>query len=251
MYEYQARFFDHVTDVALRSAAVLVPMLREQLPIESVVDLGCGEGAWLSVWEREGVADIVGVDGPYVERDALLIRPERFEARDLSGPVDLGRRFDLVQCLEVAEHLPPDSSQTLVDSLVAHGSLLLFSAAVPGQGGLNHINERSHTFWRRLFRQRGYLLLDFVRPRLVGHPEVGSWYRYNTFLFVAQDRLQALPAAVRESALPDTAAIPRVEPIATRLRTGLTRWLPQRLLHAMAHLKHFVLKLRPRRARHP
>ena len=110
------------------------------------------------------------------------------------------------------------------------------------------VNERSHAFWRGLFLRRGYVLLDFVRPRLAGRSEVGSWYRYNTFLFVAREELRALPAVVRDSALADDAAIPCVEPLPYRLRNELIRRLPQRLVHTMAHVKHFMLALWPGRA---
>ena len=241
MYKYRAGFFDYINTGALESAGALIPILREHLEIESVLDLGCGQGAWLKVWDENGVRDITGIDGPYVDRGALLIEPTRFRAGDLTSPIRLGRKFDMVQCLEVGEHIPPEASATLVENLVTHGSVLLFSAATPGQGGEHHINEQAPEFWRDLFKAHDYVLLDFLRPRLSGRTEVESWYRYNTFLFVARDRLEALPELLRSSALEDQASIPRVEPLFYRLRCELLRLFPQRTVDLIARLKHLAV----------
>jgi hypothetical protein len=94
---------------------------------------------------------VLGVDGDYVSRDTLLFPPECFLAAALSKPFDAGARFELVQCLEVAERIAPDAAHILIDGLVQHGDLIVFSAAVPGQGGEHHINERAHAYWRDMF----------------------------------------------------------------------------------------------------
>ena len=85
---------------------------------------------------------MTGLDGPFVNRNELLIPNERFSVAELTGPISLGRQFDLVQSLEVAEHLPKTSAERFVQTLVTHGTRVLFSAAIPGQGGENHINEQ-------------------------------------------------------------------------------------------------------------
>ena len=131
------------------------------MPIKSVLDLGCGQGVWLASWVRLGAKDVQGIDGPYVDQERLHIPKERFQGRDLARPVDLGRHFDLVQSLEVAEHLPQSAAEQFVDSLVRHGPLVLFSAATPGQGGENHINEQPWEYWREKFAARGYEVFDF------------------------------------------------------------------------------------------
>jgi SAM-dependent methyltransferase len=241
MYKYRAGFFDYINAGSLESAGVLVPFLCQHLEIESVLDLGCGQGAWLKVWGDNGVRDITGIDGPYVDQDELLIEARSFQAGDLTKPIRLERKFDVVQCLEVAEHIPPDASATLVENLTRHGSVLLFSAATPGQGGEHHINERAPEFWRDLFLAENYVLLDFLRPHLSGRMEVESWYRYNTFLFVARDQLDALPALLRTTALADQAKIPRVEPLFYRLRCELLRFFPRQTVDGIARLKHFAV----------
>ena len=96
------RLYHFLASFAVRSAQRVVPKLTAAVPVRSVVDFGCGQGAWLSVWAAAG-ATVVGVDGPYIDRRGLLIDPGDFYAADLSAPIDLGRQFDLVQSLEVAE----------------------------------------------------------------------------------------------------------------------------------------------------
>jgi len=166
MYEYGADFYRYLSSFAERAARVVVPRLTAVLPVRSVVDFGCGQGAWLSVWRSMG-ASIVGVDGPYVDPSQLLIDAAAFHPADLAKPIDLGRRFDLVQSLEVAEHLPATKAEQFIETLTAHGALVLFSAAIPGQGGENHINEQPLGYWRAIFRTRGYVPIDFLRPQLV------------------------------------------------------------------------------------
>src|SRR5205085_8299510 len=126
-----------------------------------------------------------------------------FRAADLANPIRLARKFDLVQSLEVAEHLPADKAEQFVDTLIEHGSMILFSAAVPGQGGENHINEQPISYWRRLFRVRGYAAIDYIRPLVYKDARIAPWYRYNTLLFVRNDALTSLPDSVLQRRVND------------------------------------------------
>ena len=114
MPTYDNKFFKYVNSGAIDSAKEILPMLLKAIPIKSVLDVGCGQGAWLSVWKKLGVTDISGIDGGYVERNNLLIDQEDFNSYDLSNGFNLNRRFDLVQSLEVAEHLPESSAKGFV-----------------------------------------------------------------------------------------------------------------------------------------
>src|SRR5262249_31929851 len=102
---YEDKFFDYIEQGSDRSAQAIVPLIRRLLGSASVLDVGCGRGVWLKRWTDAGVSDITGVDGDYVPRTTLAIPATRFIAHDLSQPFDLKRRFDLVQSLEVAEHV--------------------------------------------------------------------------------------------------------------------------------------------------
>lgn len=235
---YDAAFFDYVNSGSVSSAQRLLPAIREALPIASVLDVGCGQGAWLSVWKQIGVEDILGIDGDYVERDRLLIPESRFKSEDLSRPFSLGRKFDLVQSLEVAEHLPKASAASFVKQLCGHGEIILFSAAPPGQGGDHHINEQSYEFWRELFQQNDYHAFDFVRPLIANHlDEVEPWYRYNTFLYVAHTRVAMLPEPILATLVPETTRLTDVSPPLYRLRKVLVNLLPVSLMTRVAKVK--------------
>jgi SAM-dependent methyltransferase len=237
MPSYDASFFEYVNASARAAAERIVPLLAQQLSPASVLDVGCGQGAWLAVWQQHGVDDVFGVDGSYVDRARLLFAPERFYAHDLGLPFDFGRRFGLVECLEVAEHLPEASAATLIDSLVRHGEVIVFSAAPPGQGGHDHVNERSYDYWRALFRQRGYVAADYLRPRIVADAGVDPWYRYNTLLYLSRDAVPRLPAELQASLIPDDRPVPDVSPLGYRVRKQLVRALPVRLMTALARMK--------------
>jgi hypothetical protein len=142
---------------------------------------------WTSKLLEYGVTDVLGIDGDYVNREHLRIPRDRFQACDLSKPFAIDRKFDLALCLEVAEHLPPARAESLIDDLVTLAPVVLFSAAIPGQGGVNHINERYLGYWDALFAARDYVLLDIIRPALWNDERCDWWYRQNTVLFIHKD----------------------------------------------------------------
>ncbi|NBQ80112.1 MAG: methyltransferase domain-containing protein [Betaproteobacteria bacterium] len=150
MYSYEDKFFDFVDKSSSKSALALIPKLVTVLQVDSILDVGCGRGIWLAAWKQLMNCSVTGIDGNYVDNGSLHILRTEFFAKDLSQSFDLGRTFDLVQCLEVAEHLPESSADSLADNLVKHGDLILFSAARPGQGGEHHVNERPLTYWLNL-----------------------------------------------------------------------------------------------------
>jgi len=205
----------------------------------SVLDVGCGRGNWLAQWIARGIEDVYGIDGDYVRRDRLLVDPRHFSAVDIQYPFDLGRRFDLITCLEVAEHLMPECSEDLVRNLCKHGDVVLFSAATRGQGGENHINERSLSFWQGLFSEAGFSAFDAIRPVLRGNRDVERWYRFNTILYVRSDKCKALPieAQAQEVAL---GALKETGDAYWRLRRSLLYPLPEPLVTALAQLRRRI-----------
>lgn len=194
---YDAAFFDDQMDGSLASARV-VPLIQAKLSPRSVVDVGCGVGTWLSVFRAGGVEDVVGVDGAYVERSLLAIPTEKFIECDVASGVRLGRSFDLAICLEVAEHLPGASAETLTRDLCALAPMVAFSAAVPGQGGTHHINEQWPTYWRDLFAGQRFVLVDCFRDQFWDNVKIACCYRQNLFLFVREDLLSLNPTIARE-----------------------------------------------------
>jgi SAM-dependent methyltransferase len=237
-HRYSDTFLNYTARSSSLSARRIVAVMRSATPITSVLDVGCARGTWLREWRDAGVADIQGIDGSYVDQASILIDGARFATADLAAGFALGRSFDLVQCLEVAEHLPNRASAGFVDCLVAHSrGLVLFSAAPPGQGGEHHVNEQPYEYWRELFRARGYHAIDWVRPKLSGDKEISFWYRYNIMLYASAAMIPSLPADVRASLLPDDEPIADVSPVLFRMRKQIVRRLPASATMALAQLK--------------
>jgi SAM-dependent methyltransferase len=165
----------------LNSPREVVPLIMNLFYPKSVLDVGCGLGTWLRVFEEGGVIDYLGVDGEYVDKRLLKIPEEKFLAVDLQKQWSVNRKFDLVICLEVAEHLREESADLLVESLVSHGDTIVFSAAIPGQGGQYHINEQWPRYWQEKFAKHGFYYHDELRPLIWENSRVDWWYRQNIF----------------------------------------------------------------------
>lgn len=237
-HEYNKDFMSYTDRTSRIAARTVVGLLQRWFSPKSILDVGCARGTWLSVWRDADISDIQGVDGNYVDRETLAIPVARFSARELSQPFDLSRRFDLVQSLEVAEHIPAIAADIFVDNLVRHASgLILFSAAPPGQGGEFHVNEQPYDYWRQKFADRGYIACDCLRPLLAGNQQVSFWYRYNTLLYVDQARLAAVHRDVRATVIPDGAPIRDVSPGMFQIRKALVRRLPSSAREWLARSK--------------
>lgn len=190
MKPYSRGFFnDQLADV-LQSAKEIVPIVMAIARPQSVIDVGCGLGAWLSVFRELGITDIMGVDGDWVNKRWLLIPEENFFSLELTQPLFMNRQFDLVVSLEVAEHLPEQCAETFVDSLVRLGPLIVFSAAVPFQGGTHHLNEQWPDYWANYFRQKEYVAIDCIRKHIWDNDKVYFCYAQNILLFARQECLE-------------------------------------------------------------
>ena len=141
-----------------------------------------------------GIDDITGLDGPWVDPGRMLIPAAHFMTADLRSPITAGRTFDLAMSLEVAEHLPAERAREFVASLTRLAPVVLFSAAVPGQGGTHHLNEQWQSYWVALFQGQGYAPIDILRHRVWADDAVEWWYAQNMLLFVRKDRLAGYPA---------------------------------------------------------
>jgi len=185
---YNKRFYDDNRFLSVLSARETFKYLLPPLGINSIVDFGCGSGAWLYVAQNEfGVSEILGLDGNYIDREALLISEKYFLPCDLTAPVNLYKKFVMAMSMEVAEHLPEDSAQVFVESLCRHSDVVLFSAAHIGQGGDGHINEQPFEYWQKKFEAQGFRLIE-VRTALKDRPYIASWYKDNIALYVQSDR---------------------------------------------------------------
>jgi SAM-dependent methyltransferase len=225
---YTSEYFALYRPGSRQSAEVILPLVFDYVRPRSVIDFGCGLGAWLAVARAHGVADIRGVDGAWVSAAELEIPASCFVAWDLTKPVKPDRRFDLAICVEVAEHLPRESAKVLVSSLVAAAPVVLFSAAIPGQGGVDHFNEQWPGYWATLFRAFDFVPIDCFRPALWLDERVEASYRQNVLLYVERALLPTLGDQARADPLSDD-PMPLVHPRVFELAVS----------HAKAQLPRF------------
>lgn len=203
---YGKEFYTGQRDGSFVGAQKVLPVVLSLVPCRSLLDVGCGVGPWVASALAQGITDALGIDGDWVSPSLLSIPKEFFQSHDLAKPFDLGRKFDLVVCMEVAEHLNPPSADVLVDNLVRHGDVILFSAAIPGQGGTNHVNEQWPDYWREKFAGRRYRQLDVVRAATWNDAQIPSCYRQNAYLFVCESKVAHYPALVRAAEEPKPVA---------------------------------------------
>ena len=166
------------------AAEQVLPVLFEIYKPSSILDVGCGLGNWIEVAKKISGAEIKGVDGDYVDRRLLKIEENEFVEKDLTKTFDLNRKFDLAICLEVAEHLPEASAEGFIKSITNHSDVIMFSAALPGQGGQHHINEQWPSYWQEHFNNCGFEMMDFFRFKIWNNPKIEYWYKQNLFLVV-------------------------------------------------------------------
>jgi SAM-dependent methyltransferase len=190
---YTQNFYDSYAEESLGSARAIVPLITKLLEPQSVIDVGCGIGTWLKAFSEAGVARICGIDGAHVSARQLLIPKETFSAHDLSNPLAVHERFDLAMSVEVAEHLPPSSAKEFVHSLTNLAPVVLFSAAIPHQGGDHHVNEQWPEYWADLFRGYDFETYDFIRPLIWNDTRLAYYYAQNILLFVHKQKKAEIP----------------------------------------------------------
>ena len=178
---YNPKFYRELAS-AQESAREILPLVLDIVKPASVIDIGCGTGNWLAIAHELGVPEILGVDGSWVTGQ-LTIPPGKFLEHDLATPFKLDRRFDLALSLEVAEHLSASSARVFVQSLCDAADVVIFSAAIPGQGGRRHVNEQWPAYWAELFGDLEYFCYDFLRPKIWNSPRVAWHYAQNSMIF--------------------------------------------------------------------
>jgi SAM-dependent methyltransferase len=184
MTSQEKRTFRDLSQGSFRAARHVLPLFRELFEFNSVIDVGCGSGEWLKVAKTIGVERVIGLDLEPISNTAL--RPDEFCRADLSRGFTARPIFDLCICLEVAEHLPRERSSTLVRDLCRLSDCILFSAAIPHQGGYGHLNEQWPEFWSKKFLKRGFMPWTGLRDAIWSNRQIPWWYRQNLIVYVRE-----------------------------------------------------------------
>lgn len=192
---YLSHWHETHQEKTVYSAHKILQILGRISPLTSVLDLGCGHGDWLNAALEKGANDILGCDGAWTDQSRLKIPRENFRVVDLCQTLRLNRDFSLAICLEAAEHIPEAFAGNIVDSLTGHGDMVFFGAAIPYQGGYRHVNEQWPSWWRELFRARGFLSFDPIRRIVWDDPRVHFWYKQNPLLYIRETRADLISRA--------------------------------------------------------
>jgi SAM-dependent methyltransferase len=224
---YTKDFYNQIHGSAHQSAEVIIPLILEILHCDRVIDVGCGDGTWLKVLQENGVKEVLGVDGSYIDETTLVIPKDNFISHDLKLPLSIDKKFDLAMSLEVAEHLPEACAESFINSLVSLSDVILFSAAIPYQGGDNHINEQWQDYWAEKFQKRDYIAIDYIRPKVWNNSKVAYWYRQNILLFVHTSYLEnnsLFKKNIKNYLVKSSTSLSAVHPLFYLLKIGAINW---------------------------
>ncbi|MCZ4346690.1 methyltransferase domain-containing protein [Devosia neptuniae] len=200
---YPADFYQNRRAHTAYAARQVLAALPAALPRTSVTDIGCGTGTWLAAALAAGADTAMGLEGDWVTPDMLDDPRIAFTAHNLEQGF-AAPRVDLAISLEVAEHLSPGRAPGFIADLVALAPAILFSAAIPGQGGVGHLNEQWHSWWASHFATHGYTAHDVIRPAIWADEAIPAWYRQNVVLYLDPVQRRALGLSATDPALLDS-----------------------------------------------
>lgn len=219
--KYSQEYYQKHLAGTLASANTILNTLSSFYKPSSVLDLGCGTGGWLKVAKEIFHSSVLGVDQHSFWAADMLISQDEYCIHNLETPVHTKRKFDLAISVEVAEHIAEEFANILVKSLCNHSDVILFSAALPMQGGTGHINEQPCSYWANIFAQYGYYAVDCIRPLIWDNKDVEVWYRNNTILFVSQEQRDKFVGKIPETNYPLDIIHPQMlERIVSRSKTN-------------------------------
>lgn len=225
MSQYTTTFYENQSDGSYRAARTILPAVLELTRPRTLVDVGCGVGTWLAAGLELGVERAVGYEGDWVRSHMLKHPGVELRTHDLEQPIRSEERFDLAMSLEVAEHLTEARARSFVADLCGLSDQVFFGAAVPGQGGVNHLNEQWQDYWVELFAEHGYRAVDAVRPNFWSDGSLPIHYRQNPFLFLSDPAWERFVQADGAPA-------------------DLTPW-PVKLVHPDMHLDKMTISAAP------
>jgi len=163
-------------------------LLKTLLPIvgdvESILDFGCGVGSWAKAFQESGVKNCFLIDHPSIDVSKLLIRSDfTFVPANLDKFLPDVIKVDCVVSTEVLEHISDYRSDQIIDYLTKCSDLIIFSAAIPRQGGLGHCNEQRHAYWHQKFYERGFCFYDGFKTEVLDNDRIVYWLRQNLFIY--------------------------------------------------------------------
>lgn len=238
--KYSPNFYEELDQQSFRSARLILATVFEMFDIRSVVDFGCGAGSWLRAAGELGAERLTGIDGYWVDGCRFEGTPISFYPHNLEEEIRVpdGVGYDLAMSLEVAEHLTPQRARSFVRDICVAAPVVVFSAAIPGQGGTNHINEQWPSYWAAYFAEAGYFPVDIIRPKIYRMNGINSWYKNNVILFLEKELFEKFMRGSEKADRSEFGCLDIVIPDiyenpSLRQSLKIARQVPRRLLHAI------------------
>ena len=167
---YDKDFFFSNQKEGLKMAKWFIPLLYNIFGFRSLIDLGCATGHYLFYSLKEGVSDILGIEGSPVAFSNLLVDEKYIVQHDLRRPLILDRKYDIALSIDVAEHIDKKYFDIYLKSVCDSSDLIIFSAAIPNEGGLYHVNEQSHEWWilrfKKYFFRFNKKMVDLIEQKM-------------------------------------------------------------------------------------
>jgi len=190
--EYYAQ--DHVEESAVANYADHVlhyARLMLGRDAASVLEIGCAGGWFTMEFLRRGI-DVQALEGSRSGNERALRRgvpPDRLMRHDVRKPLDLGRKFDIVVCTEVAEHVEPPFSSVLINNITSHGDVVWFSFTAPAEheAHYHHCNEQPEKFWRNLFDFAGFDMIRLPKEAVDAVQQRGGYIFYKKGMTLTAD----------------------------------------------------------------
>jgi len=210
---YDSNFYSTHKKGMQSSAEVILNLVNKIHQPNKVIDVGCGQGNWLAAANKIWNPELTGHDGNWVDQNSLADNDINFVNADLSDvKYKINTQHDLCISLEVAEHLPENRAPSFVEMLTETAPIVLFSAAIPEQGGAGHINEQWQTYWNELFNNFNYSAFDIIRPHVWGNRNVEWWYRQNIILFIDNEHPLSQDGVVKKFKVQNKSSLNSVHP---------------------------------------
>ncbi|HEX3803725.1 MAG TPA: methyltransferase domain-containing protein [Solirubrobacteraceae bacterium] len=176
---------------SIADAPGVVKVVEEVFPeAQTFLDVGAGSGGFAAEVKRTGrritACEYNKVGRWFTGLQGVVSHP--FDLNASSPAPDVTGKFDIVYSFEVGEHLPPELGRRMVAFIAEHAHQVVFTAAIPGQGGMGHVNEQPPEYWVELFTDAGMqfdeALTSQVRERF--HQErLAPWFEKNAIVLRA------------------------------------------------------------------
>lgn len=157
----------------------LAEYIKEKINPSTVIDIGCGPGIYVDSLRN------LGLDAQGIDTDKRVHGRPHLRCQSMFDLDDT--KYDLVICMEVAEHIDEKFENQIVEKVsAAVGKTLIWTAALPGQGGTGHINCRPKEYWAEKLAGQG-LVRDINKEQdLIEYAKNGyhmGWFANNLLFF--------------------------------------------------------------------